>query len=146
MGGFGRDRGGIGVAEYLIILQKKLRQRQRRDARKTEKSRNDDGYGIDRKGKSREGCNGIEQPKTEKSADGIDADFPKPADGQRDQPQQKKDEQQGNNESREMIHKYLRIDRRNQGIITVDTEPQSLKERDDGSKKGIVHLLSSVSP
>ena len=126
--------------------QKVLHQCQDSNARKSQKSGDQNSDSIDREYKPRESGHGIYEPQAKKAAGRIDADFPEPPNGQRNDAKQPKGQKDGDEKRYKIYHRNLRIDRRRQHKITPDAEIQLFFKRDDGLKKRIVHLLSSVSP
>ena len=104
----------------MAKLQEKLNQCQRANSRKSQKTRNRNAYRIDRKIKMGESRDGVQKPQAKKTAGGIDAEFPTPADGHSDDAQQHQNQKGGDNQCCKFFHRNLRITVIGMHIIALD--------------------------
>ena len=91
------------------FLQKQLHEHQQPDSRQTEKSRSEGGDRIDGKPESCEGIQAVQNPQTQKAAEGIYQQLPSRFHGQKQDPDEDAEQCQGQNENRVIFHGNLRI-------------------------------------
>ena len=120
--------------------QKQLYQSQHANTRQPEKTCYHDRDGIDGKVQICKRGDTVEQPQAQKAAGGIDAQLPKPADGQRDEAKKDAEHQGGNKQYSKIFHKNLRIAVVSAHIIAMDNGRNSLsKNVTTDFQKRIVH-------